>query len=100
MLAEIFWELAHRYGDELLLWDGWGAIPEPGQLASEALLALLDEVAAQLIAADAGDLEAEQALHERYLGDERLRPGTSVLQFSPVGAGPVRVDLETGRRGL
>lgn len=100
VLAEIFWELAHRYGDELLLWDGWGAIPEPGQPASEALLALLDEVAAQLIAADAGDLEAEQALHERYLGDERLRPGTSVLQFSPVGAGPVRVDLETGRRGL
>jgi hypothetical protein len=22
----LFLEVAHRYGDELLLWDGWGAI--------------------------------------------------------------------------
>lgn len=100
VLCEIFWELAHRYGDELLLWDGWGAIPPPGQRPDEEQLALLDEVAAQPIAADAGDMEAEQALYRRYLQDARLRPGAAVLQFSPVGDGPVRVDLSAGPRSV
>ena len=35
----MFFELAHRYGDELLLWDGWGATqaegPEIDVLADE-----------------------------------------------------------------
>lgn len=97
--AELFWELAHRYGDELLLWDGWGAIPPPGERADAELLALLDEVAAQLVAADAGDLRAERALYERYVRDDRLHPGPVVMRFSPVGEGPVPVALREHRRG-
>lgn len=93
VLAEIFWELAHRYGDEVLLWDGWGAIPPPDRSMDEPLLAMLDEVAEQLISADAGDQQAERALYERYVQDERLHPGPAILQFSPLGGEPVRVDL-------
>lgn len=96
VLSEIFWELAHRYGDELLLWDGWGAIPPPGESHGEGLLVLLDEVAEQLVAADGGDQGAERALYERYLDDPRLHPGAAVLQFSPVGTEPVLVELSTG----
>ncbi|MGP9536988.1 transglutaminase-like domain-containing protein [Brachybacterium sp. AOP43-C2-M15] len=96
VLTEVFWELAHRYGDELLLWDGWGAIPAPEEEMSEDLLALLDEVAEQLIAADAGDKDAEQALHALYVRDDRLHPGERVLRFSPLGDGPVAVDLRRG----
>lgn len=94
VLSEIFWELAHRFGDELLLWDAWGAIPPPGKAHEEELLAMLDEVAAQLVAADAGDMQAESALRERYLSDPRLHPGAAVMQFSPVGAEPVLVHLD------
>jgi hypothetical protein len=29
VVGEVFYEVAHRYGDEVLLWDGWGALPGP-----------------------------------------------------------------------
>lgn len=93
VLAEIFWELAHRYGDELLLWDDWGAIPGPGEEMGAELLVLLDEVAALLLAADSGDLDAESRLHTLYCTDARLHPGEKVRSFSPVGEGGVEVDL-------
>lgn len=93
VLAELFWELAHRYGDELLLWDDWGAIPGPEEEMDAALLALLDEVAALLIAADAGDTDAETRLHSLYTSDDRLHPGETVRSFSPVGDGMAEVDL-------
>ena len=89
----ILWEIAHRYGDEMLLWDIWGMMPPPGASLGGDDLALLDEVAAQLVAADAGDMEAEAALFDRYLGDDRLHSGPTVLRISPSGDGPVRVDL-------
>lgn len=89
----VLWEIAHRYGDEMLLWDVWGMMPRPGTTLGEDELALLDEVAAQLVAADAGDSDAESALCERYRGDDRLHPGPAVLRISPVGDGPVRVAL-------
>ena len=38
----VFFELAHRYGDELLLWDGWGATQAEGP----EIDVLADEVAA------------------------------------------------------
>ncbi|MGO2821720.1 MAG: transglutaminase domain-containing protein [Brachybacterium tyrofermentans] len=95
VLSEVFWELAHRYGDETLLWDGWGAIPAPGETMGEELLTVLDEVVEHLIAADAGDMAAERGLYEQYLRDPRLSPGTAVLQFSPVGDGPVTVELRS-----
>jgi hypothetical protein len=74
-------ELAHLQGDELLLWDAWGAMAEPGQPIEDAVLTLTDEVAALLVAADAEDLA------ERYIADERLHPGETVLRFDPF-AGP------------
>jgi len=79
-------ELAHRMRDEVLLWDQWGATPEPEtapESASRELDALADEVAALLVAADAGDAAAEAALAERYAG--RWAARGEVTTFSPTG---------------
>lgn len=85
-------QTAHRYGDELLLWDSWGAMSAPGDLDSQ-ILALTDELAALLIAAESGDSEADAALMAWYHRDERLHPGPSVVQHSPFGDPPVAVDV-------
>lgn len=93
VVGEVFYELSHRYGDETLLWDGWGAIPPIDAPIEDAVLDLVDEVAALLMAADAGDVSAESRLYHWYLEDDRLRPGDTVAQFSPYGEPPVTVDL-------
>jgi hypothetical protein len=67
-------ELAHRLRDELLLWDGWGAMAR--DLNGD--LGLVDEVAALLLAADDGDDFAEHELADRYASDPRLNPGGRV----------------------
>lgn len=85
-------ELAHRQGDELLLWDGWGAKRGLGD-DDRAEIALIDEIAALLVAADGGDAGAEAELADRYAGDERLHPGTRIVSHSPC-SGDVLVDLE------
>jgi hypothetical protein len=95
VVGEVFWELAHRYGDEMLLWDSWGAIPSVFEPVPAGSYELVDEVAALLLAADAGDLDAEARLYRRYFDDERLRPGLEVERFSPYGAPPQRVALRT-----
>jgi hypothetical protein len=84
-------EVAHRFGDELLLWDSWGAMVEDGADPLEDP-ALVDEVAALLVAADAGDKAAERELFRRYVDDPRLHPGSSVLRFSPLGEAPPVVE--------
>lgn len=84
-------ELAHRQGDEMLLWDGWGAMSEPGRPVDAATVTLTDEIAALLVAADRGDVEAERTLAGRYADDERLRPGDEVECISPYGGTLVRV---------
>lgn len=95
--AYVIGELAHRHGDELLLWDAWGAmIPDP-----TADPALLDEVAALLVTADeeerAGVLNGPAAgeLAARYAADVRLHPGDTVSLLSPLepGRAPVQVPL-------
>ena len=74
-------QLAHRYKDEVLLWDGWGVMgPEADEGANE----LVDEIATLLGAADAGDEAAEAQLLERYHADDRLHPGDTIESFSPV----------------
>lgn len=85
-------EVAHRLGDELLLWDVWGGMSRDatGGLAGD--LALIDEVADLLQSADAGDRTAEQKLAERYADDPRLHPGSQVQCISPAGA-PYPADL-------
>ncbi|MEU2199239.1 transglutaminase domain-containing protein [Isoptericola sp. NPDC019482] len=92
-------ELAHRMRDEVLLWDVWGGTPDdvPGvaelwaqeardgadEPSSDELDALADEVAALLVAADAGDSAAESALAERYAGRWAARGRVTTL--SPTG---------------
>ena len=85
-------EVAHRFGDELLLWDVWGAMG--GDLADVAPedIELVDEIARLLVRADDGDVGAEQALLDRYRGDGRLHPGEVVRSLSPNG-GRYEVDL-------
>jgi hypothetical protein len=77
-------ELAHRQRDELLLWDVWGdTLPDTTTPAAE-LDALADEIAALLVAADAGSDTAERELEARYATDPRLR-AHDVVTLSPVG---------------
>ena len=86
MAGYVVFQVAHRYGDELLLWDDWFTTPEPE---------VLDRLAALLVAADGGDAEAERALHDWYTSDETLHPKGFVMQHSPYGTPSVRVNLTT-----
>lgn len=70
----VVFQVAHRYGDELLLWDDWFELPSDGTL---------DVLAGLLERADAGDAQAEAELRGRY--EAELRPGTSVTRYSPYG---------------
>jgi len=90
----VIMELAHRCGDELLLWDRWGAgsTNPVGQLTDE--VGFIDEVAALLLRADEGDEGAEAELVERYAADDRLHPGAEVTCVSPTGV-VSSVDLAT-----
>ncbi len=72
----VVFQVAHRYGDELLLWDDWGARPTLDEL---------DELADLLERADAGDASAELSLYERYTSDVSLRPGSTITRHSPYG---------------
>jgi hypothetical protein len=85
-------QVAHRFGDELLLWDQWGGMSGDLQTAPPENLALVDEVARLLARVDDGDLGAEQALLDRYHEDERLHPGSQIRTFSPNGGASI-VDL-------
>src|SRR4051812_12803761 len=90
---EVIYEVAHRFGDEMLLWDSWGRIGTPGASVSDEDATWMDEIAAMLLAADAGDVEVEQRLLERYRTDAGLRPGASVTQHSPFGDDSVEIQL-------
>lgn len=81
-------ELAHRQREELLLWDGWGAM----SLQLDGDLDLIDEIAALLLAADGGDEGAERELAARYSADPRLHPTGQVECYSPTGS-ITQVDL-------
>jgi hypothetical protein len=91
---EVIYEVAHRFGDELLLWDSWGRIGEPGQPVSDHDAAWLDTIADLLLASDQGADEAERELLQRYRNDEGLHPGPTVLQASPYGEPPVEAQLD------
>lgn len=95
--AYVLGEIAHRHGDELLLWDVWGAMA-PDPLADPELV---DEVAGLLVAADeeerAGTLDGPvgRKLATRYAVDDRLHPGDTVTLLSPLHPtrAPVQVPL-------
>lgn len=90
VLSYLIMDVAHRFGDELLLWDSWGAMPLPGTPIDTDLGDVLAELVGQ---ADRGDPDAERALRDLYESDPRIRVGGEVLQFSPRGEPPVRVPL-------
>jgi hypothetical protein len=93
----VLMQLAHRYADELLLWDGWGAMTLPGG-PDDATLDLVDSVADQLIEVEsaASPADADARLRKRYDDDQRLHPGMSVTQYSPYGDPPLTVPIEYG----
>lgn len=97
LFDEVIIEVAHRFGDELLLWDGWGRMGRPDEPVDPTDAAWLDPVADLLLAADEGDLDAERRLLDRYRRDEGLRPGGRVIQASPWGNPPIEVDLAARR---
>jgi hypothetical protein len=90
-------EVAHRFGDELLLWDSWGAMTGDLSSAPAADLALVDEVAALLLAADAGDAAAEASLEARYRSDPRLHPGDRIRSIGPLGSSDVDLIADAPR---
>jgi len=82
----VVYEVAHRFGDELLLWDDWEGLHAPDP-------AWLDDLAALLVAADAGVAGAEEHLATLHAHDGRLRPAGTVVQHSPFGEPSRPVDL-------
>ncbi len=78
-------ELAHRQRDEVLLWDVWGDTLPGTPTPADELDRLADEIAALLVAADAGSADAEAELEVRYTADPRLHPGATVVTLSPTG---------------
>jgi hypothetical protein len=83
----VIFEVAHRFGDELLLWDDWGATEGDGDEE------MVDRLAGLLVRADADDAAAEEELYAWYRSDDRLHPGDSVTQNSPYGNPPITVRL-------
>ena len=92
--AKVVCELAHRFGDELLLWDRWGVMDPHRFDAPVRDLDLVDEIATLLVGADRGDTAADRALATRYRHDPRLHPGSFVHTISPTGD-RFEVDLAT-----
>lgn len=94
---EVILEVAHRFGDELLLWDSWGSMHRADVPVTAADAAWLDSVAQLLLDADRGDYGAEARLLERYRIDAGLHPATTIVQASPYGDPPIEVDLADDR---
>ena len=99
LFDEVIIEVAHRFGDELLLWDGWGRIGEPDRTVTDDDATWLDPIAELLVAADLGDLDAERSLLERYRDDTGLHPGPVIEQASPFGDDPIEIRLRASVRG-
>lgn len=87
----VIFEVAHRFGDELLLWDSWGAMEGPD--ASAETTELTDLVARLLVAGDAGDLDAEEELERLYRSDARLHPAGEMFRIDPLGGPSVTESL-------
>jgi hypothetical protein len=78
-----------------LLWDGWQAMSDPDG-PSEEEIALTDEIAGLIVAADAGDRAAEQQVLDRFGPGGPVGPGSRITMMSPYGDPPVQVDLSAG----
>lgn len=96
LFDEVIYEIAHRFGDELLLWDAWGRIGHPDEPVTDTDAAWLDPIASLLLAADRGEDGAEAQLLDRYRSDDGLHPGATITQASPYGDPKVEVRLDGG----
>jgi hypothetical protein len=94
VLAYLIMDVAHRFGDELLLWDHWGAMPLPGGTLDTELG---DHLADLVLRADTSDRSAEDELRDIHATDPRVRPGPQILQFSPRHEPPRQIRLDSPR---
>jgi hypothetical protein len=90
----VFLQVAHLQGDELLLWDGWGTMADNLDMD----LTPTDELAALLVASDAGDETATTKLGNLYREDPNLHPGPHITVHSPTGTAPTTIDLTTRQK--
>jgi hypothetical protein len=72
---------------ELLPWDGWGMMTGPHEPVTDEAAAVLDEVAALVVADDVA------AVRRRYEGDERLRVPPDITTVLDGRVVPVRLAL-------
>lgn len=86
-------ELAFLMGSEVLLWDMWEGVPLPQGPVDETAAALIDQVAQLLVAYDRGSATAATDLVELWNREEALRPGPTVITWSPNGRSG-KTDLE------
>ncbi|HEY9293868.1 MAG TPA: transglutaminase-like domain-containing protein [Microlunatus sp.] len=92
MQCAVLIDAAFRAGSELLLWDGWGAMSDPDG-PTEREVEIADQLSELIMAADAGDVAAEQRLISRMQADPTVAPPESVLTISPWGDPPQQTDL-------
>ncbi|MFF0270751.1 transglutaminase domain-containing protein [Kribbella sp. NPDC004536] len=78
----VHYQLAHLNGDELLLWDNWGAMSDKLEGAD---LDLTDRIARLMVAADNGDETAAKEAGELYRTDPELRFAGRSFVTSPAG---------------
>jgi hypothetical protein len=78
----VHYQLAHLNGDELLLWDNWGAMTDT---LDGADLELTDRIADLMIASDNGDETAGKQVNDLYRTDPRLTFAGRSFVTSPAG---------------
>ncbi|SDS26981.1 transglutaminase-like domain-containing protein [Microlunatus soli] len=88
-------DAAFRAGHELLLWDAWDPMTDPSG-PTEEQAGSVDRLASLIVAADAGDLDAERELIASMTDDPQLRPPDVVNTICPWGDPPVRSELRRG----
>lgn len=77
-------QLAHLHGDELLLWDNWGAMSDTLDASGNNLI---DEVAALMVASDNGDETATKQLADLYRTNPALTFAGRSFVTSPASNG-------------
>ncbi|TCC21928.1 transglutaminase-like domain-containing protein [Kribbella speibonae] len=78
----VHYQLAHLNGDELLLWDNWGAMSDT---LDGADLELTDRIAELMVASDNGDEAAAKEVNELYRTDPELTFAGRSFVTSPAG---------------
>jgi hypothetical protein len=86
----VHYQLAHLNGDELLLWDNWGAMSDR---LDGADVDLTDRIARLMVASDNGDETATKEVDELYRTDPELTFAGRSFITSPTGAPFAWVDV-------